>query len=305
VRVLNQIGSGFALELRTAFPDIEVIDVPSEGLVDRDVYGDLLVARHQSETASLLAQRVPWVHVIGTGVDGVPPEVLTRPTVTCARGASAVPVAEYVMLAILAMEKDIDSLWVTDKPRTWYDARLGSLQGRRLGLFGFGGIGQAVWARAAPFGMEIGAVRRRDRPSPHGVQIVQDLPHLLAWADHLVLAAPATERTRHVLDDKALSVVNHGIHIVNVARGSLIDHDALRRALDDGRVRLATLDVTEPEPLPAGHWLFSHDRVRLSPHVSWSSPEPIRLSTKHAIENIRRYLAGEPLLGIVDATEGY
>ncbi|MFI5217170.1 MAG: NAD(P)-dependent oxidoreductase, partial [Candidatus Limnocylindria bacterium] len=99
--------------------------------------------------------------------------------------------------------------------------------------------------------------------------------------------------------------VKPGVHLVNVARGELIDQDALRRALDDGRVGLASLDVAHPEPLPAGHWLYHHPRVRFSPHVSWSMPGAFDLLIEPFLENLRRFRSGEPLLHRVDLASGY
>ena len=92
-------------------------------------------------------------------------------------------------------------------------------------------------------------------------------------ADHLVLAAPATPRTEHVIGTRELTVVKPGVYLVNIARGALVDQDALGAALDDGRVSTAWLDVCDPEPLPAGHWMYEHPKVRLSPHISWSNPK--------------------------------
>jgi len=99
--------------------------------------------------------------------------------------------------------------------------------------------------------------------------------------------------------------VKPGAHLVNIGRGSLIDQDALREALDEGRVAMATLDVADPEPLPRGHFLYSHPRVRLSPHVSWSSPVSTRRTFELFAENVGRYVAGEPLFGAVDISAGY
>ena len=96
-----------------------------------------------------------------------------------------------------------------------------------------------------------------------------------------------------------------GVHLVNIARGSLVDQDALRVALDDGRVALATLDTVDPEPLPDGHWMYSHPQVRLSAHVSWSSPQAFERIVASFTDNLKRYVAGEPLEGIVDPDEGY
>src|SRR5205807_9252313 len=127
----------------------------------------------------------------------------------------------------------------------------------------------------------------------------------LRESDHLVLAAPATPRTRHLIDAEALALVKPGVHLVNIARGALVDQDALRVALDDGRVAMATLDTVDPEPLPEGHWLYSHPKVRLSAHVSWSSPHATTRMFESFAENLRRYAAGEPLEGVIDVDEGY
>jgi phosphoglycerate dehydrogenase-like enzyme len=116
---------------------------------------------------------------------------------------------------------------------------------------------------------------------------------------------PPTPRTHRLFDDDTLQHIKRGAHFVNVARGSLVDQDALVRALDDGHIARATLDVVDPEPLPSGHPLFGHERVRLSPHVSWSSPDTIMRTFELFTENLGRYRAGQPLLGVVDLKEGY
>jgi phosphoglycerate dehydrogenase-like enzyme len=123
----------------------------------------------------------------------------------------------------------------------------------------------------------------------------------------VVLAAPLTDRTRHLIDAQALAAIppGAGVHLVNVARGGLVDQEALRPALDDGRVARATLDVTDPEPLPAGHWLYHHPRARISAHVSWSAPGAFELLLDTFVDNLRRFHAGEPLEGRVDLEAGY
>ena len=110
-----------------------------------------------------------------------------------------------------------------------------------------------------------------------------------------------------MIDARALEAIpaQAGLHLVNVSRGALIDQEALRAALADGRIARASLDVTTPEPLPAGHWLYSHPCTRISNHVSWNMPGAFELLLDKFIENLRRYRAGEPLAGLVDAQAGY
>jgi phosphoglycerate dehydrogenase-like enzyme len=154
--------------------------------------------------------------------------------------------------------------------------------------------------------MRVRALRRTDAPSPvEGVEIMRSIGDLVSDADHLVIAAPATARTRHLIDADALSRVKPGIHIVNIARGALVDQDALRVALDDDRVAMATLDTVDPEPLPEGHWLYVHPKVRLSAHISWYEPQLQKAALDIFVDNIGRFRRGEPLREVVDPAEGY
>jgi phosphoglycerate dehydrogenase-like enzyme len=304
VRVLNELGSRIGDQIRAAVPEAEVVDVgpepPADGLTADVLFGGW--APHSFE----YAQRVPWVQMSGTGVDKVPPELFVGRTVTCARGASAVPISEFVLGAMLAFEKRFPDVWLHEPPEHWNFERLGGLQDRTLGIVGLGGIGVAIAERAMPFGMRVLALRRTDAPSPvAGVELHSSLGPLLEVSDHLVLAVPLTARTEHLLDADAFAAVKPGVHLVNIARGRLVDQDALRVALDDGRVAMATLDTVDPEPLPAGHWLYGHPQVRLSAHISWASHLGMGSTVDLFVDNLRRFSAGEPLEDIVNPEEGY
>jgi phosphoglycerate dehydrogenase-like enzyme len=249
---------------------------------------------------------VRWIHTLGTGIDRFPLDALGDRILTCARGASAIPMAEWTLAVMLAFEKQLPGTWVSEPPENWNMAQLGSLHGKTLGLIGLGGIGEAIAARALPFDMRLRAIRRTLEPSRSpDVELTRDLFDLIASADHLVVTAPATPATRHLIGRDALARVKPGVHLVNISRGALIDQEALREALDDGRVAAASLDVADPEPLPAGHWLYAHPKVHLSPHVSWSMPGALDGILDTFAENLRRYAAGKTLDGIVDPAAGY
>ena len=304
VRVINQLGPKATEAMRAAVSDVEVIDAGAEP-PPPDLRADVLFGGWGPHTLDY-AERVGWVHLAGTGIDSFPRELFDGRTVTNARGASAIPIAEFVLAGMLAFEKNLPETWIEEPPEHWNFAPLGWLNTRTLGLVGLGGIGVAIAERALPFGMKVRAVRRRAEPSPlEGVEVVGSLEELLPEADHLVLAAPATPRTRHLINAESLALVKPGVHLVNIARGALVDQDALRLALDDGRVAMATLDTVDPEPLPEGHWLYSHPKVRLSAHVSWASPAGMDRTLEIFVDNLRRYAAGEQVLHVVDAAEGY
>jgi len=304
VKVLNELGGKIGDRIRAALPEVEVVDLGPED-PPPDLTGDVLFGGWGPHTFTY-AERVPWIQLSGTGVDKVPPKLFEGRVVTCARGASAVPISEFVVGAMLAFEKRFPEIWLTEPPEHWNFARLGGLDGRTVGIVGLGGIGTAVAARVLPFGMRVVALRRTGAASSvDGVELVAELEDVLVQADHLVLAVPLTPRTEHLLDAEAFAKVKPGVHLVNIARGRLVDQDALRVALDDGRVAMATLDTVDPEPLPTGHWLYEHPKVRVSAHVSWASHAGIDSTVVLFVDNLRRRLAGEPLQDVVDPAEGY
>jgi phosphoglycerate dehydrogenase-like enzyme len=308
MRVLTQVPVQLLARVAQEFPEVELVPVPAQGSPSPEIRGEVLLtaARGSPNLAEVVARGVRWVHAYGTGVNAFPFDALGDRALTCSRGASAIPISEWVLAVMLAAVKQLPESWVSQPPKHWSIASLGGLHGRTLGLVGLGGIGQAVTERALPFGMRVRALRRSHAPSPvPSVEVVRDLAELVAGADHLVLAAPATPETRHLIDEAALARVKPGVHLVNVARGELVDQEALRRGLDDGRVGLASLDVAHPEPLPAGHWLYHHPRVRLSPHVSWSMPGAFDLLIEPFLENLHLYRKGEPLRHRVDVERGY
>ncbi len=308
LRVLNMLGDRAAAAARDVVPDAEIITVPNDAIPD-DLRGEVLFAAWSLGHPvfdRLDDLGVRWMHLPGTGIDAWPRTLLEGRTVTCARGVSAIPIAEFVLGAILAFEKRFPDIWLDTPPKHWNVADLSELADKTVGLVGLGGIGSAVAHRVRAFDARVRALRRRpDQPPVPGVEIVTDLDDLLQTADHLVLAAPATPATIGLLDEAAFASMRPGLHLVNIARGSLVDQDALRTALDDERVARASLDTVDPEPLPAGHWMYTHPRVRLSAHVSWVSPRAFDRMLAAFAENLRHYVTGEPLEGVVDAEEGY
>jgi phosphoglycerate dehydrogenase-like enzyme len=308
LRVLSHLPVGLLSRIREELPTVSLDQIPHSGEIPPGVRGDVLLtfAWGSPNLAEVLARGVRWVHAFGTGVERFPFEQLAGRTLTCSRGASAVPISEWVLAALLAAEKKLPETWQLRGPQDWGFRSLGGLEGRELGLIGFGGIGQAVAARALPFGMRVRALVRRPRESPMpGVLLTGELASVMASADHLVLAAPDTRETHHIVGRESLARVKPGLHLVNVARGGLVDQDALREALADGRVALASLDTVTPEPLPEGHWLYTHPRVRLSPHTSWASPSAMPRLVEPFLANLRHDLLGEPLEFAVDVEAGY
>ncbi len=309
-----------ALErLAREFPDVEVIDLRG---YDAPIPNDaVLFASHLAPEGLRAAEAgVAWNALPYTGIDSAHPAMLSAPIVTCARGALAEPIAEYVLAAMLAAGRNFPEFWLNAPPSgpwkwnvqeqplrdgTSLQPRL--LAGATLGLFGFGGIGQRIARLSLAFDMTVLAARRSaTAPEVHGVQLAPDLATLASSVDHLVLCAPGTQATAHAVDDAVLDGAKPGLHLVNIARGSLVDQDALRRWLNRDPTARASLDVCDPEPLTdPDHWLFHHDQVFLTPHSSWMGGPYMASALEQFCANLRRYLAGEPLEGVVDLKAGY
>jgi phosphoglycerate dehydrogenase-like enzyme len=312
VTVLSHVGRLEAITI----PDdlarrVTIVPIPSEGDLDPGVTGEVLLTSPTTmpNLAHVLTREVRWVHLIGTGIDRFPVELIGDDCIlTNSRGLSAMPISEWVMACMLSYVKRMPDSFVTAPPERWNIPSPGfaSLHGATLALLGFGGIGTAVASRAIPFGMHVRAMRNSAAPSPiEGVEMVTSITELVAGADHIVVVAPLTDATRGLFDDDVFAAMKPGVHLVNVARGAIIDDGALLRALDSGVVACADIDATEPEPLPAGNWMFDHPGVRLSPHVSWHWPGAFPAMFETFLVNLRRWIDDEPLLSVVDPADGY
>jgi phosphoglycerate dehydrogenase-like enzyme len=241
-----------------------------------------------------------WIQTASTGVDFFPPWFLDGSVVTTGRGLSAIPIAEYVMAAILCFEKrfhDVRAVRAAD----WGQGALGSIYGKKIGIAGFGSIGRAVANRAFAFGMSVKVLRRSAWVDPEpGIEPAASIEELVEGVDHLVLAVPATSKTVQLVDANVLSRAKKSLHLVNIARGKIIDQQALLRALDAGQLAGATLDVTDPEPPPEGDPIYSHPKIILTPHISWTGGESIRLLADKTTANLDAYARGAPLADVFD-----
>lgn len=250
--------------------------------------------------------RLKWVYSASAGIDFYPEWLLDAPLVTCGRGVAADEIADYVIAAIYAHAKNLEAVTVRSRAQ-WINVPLGRVSGTTIGIVGLGAIGQAVARRGLALGAQVVGLRRSGAQSNiSGVEHLSDVEALVARSDHIVIAVPATVETRHLFNDSLLKKVKPGAHIINVARGSVIDQAALARALDaqDGP-GFATLDVTDPEPLPEGHILYTHPRVRLTPHISSNHTLVRHRLLEKVRDDISRFVRGEAPSDIVDPARGY
>lgn len=311
LRVFSQLPEPFTAAIAGGVAGIDVTHIP-RGVPDTlPDDARILIAAPFSRPGDLPARRpagwpynIDWVQLVSVGIDFYPPWLFEGPVVTTARGSSSLALAEFALAAILAHAKRLPDIWI-DSPDRWASTPLAAVAGTTLGIVGFGSIAEALAPRAQALGMNVIATRRTDTAFPTPGITRVDTDTLFATADHVVLAAPLTEHTRHLVDARRLALAKPGQHIVNIARGGLIDDDALLAALDSGHIGGATLDVTHPEPLPAGHRYYNHAKVRLSPHTSVATPDTHAALALGFSDNVDRYRAGIALANIVDLSRGY
>lgn len=221
-----------------------------------------------------------------------------------ARGVHDSSTAEWVVTAVLARLRSFPVFALAQARQEWVYDRVNptdELAGKRVLVVGAGSIGAATRARLAPFEVELTMVARTARPA-EGVHGVADLPELLPAADVVVLLVPLTPQTRGLVDARFLAAMSDGALLVNAARGPVVDTEALVAELSSGRIA-AALDVTEPEPLPAGHPLWDLPNVLLTPHVAGSVRGLLPRAYRLAGQQLRRFVAGEPLIN--EVVSGY
>jgi phosphoglycerate dehydrogenase-like enzyme len=246
-----------------------------------------------------------WIQLSSSGIDAYPHWLFEVPQVTSARGTAAVAVAEFALAAILASAKRLPEVWISDAAQ-WQRYPLQLVSGSVLGILGFGAIGSALAIRAQALGVRVLALNHSGNPfHVPGVERARSLQALFAEVDHLVIAAPATAATRHLVDADLLSHAKPGLHLINIARGSLVDEQALIQALDAGLLSRATLDVTQVEPAPANHPFYRHPKVWLSPHVSPATGDLWDNVIEQFLGNLLRFHQGLALTAQVDVERGY
>jgi phosphoglycerate dehydrogenase-like enzyme len=312
----------FPAELLRDFPEgIELIALPDH--LEQETEIDVWIPDPYATRAARA-----WPHLRGVrlvlallaGTEWIPGLVGPRVTICNALGAHNTSTAEWTVAAILAMLKFFPFYFDLLKGGVWkkrYEATalyeritgdtrllyppvmLDELKGKTVLLVGYGSIGKDIERLLTPFQVEVIRIARTARSEPP-VHAVSELDSLLPLAQVVVLILPSTAETRWLIDSRQLALMKQGTLLVNAARGPIVNTDALVEALQSCRIR-AALDVTDPEPLPDGHPLWSCPNLMLTPHVGGSSPQFAPNSLRVAAAELRRYMAGEPLRNVVQA----
>jgi phosphoglycerate dehydrogenase-like enzyme len=311
-----------AAELLRDFPaEVELIPLPDD--LDHEIGIDVWIPDPYSNRAMKV-----WPHLRGVrlilsmmaGTEWIPAVAGPYVTICNARGAHSISTAEWTVSAIMAtlkyfplfLEVQRDGVWkrrfeasahyasISGDARPIYPpAMLEELTGKSVLMVGYGEIGKEIERMLAPFHVELVRVARTARSEPR-VYAVAELDSLLPQAEIVILILPSTAESHRLIGSRQLALMRQGALLVNAARGPIVDTDALVDALNAGHIR-AALDVTDPEPLPEGHPLWSCPNLLLTPHVAGSSPQFAPRALKTAVDELRRYISGEPLRNVVQA----
>ena len=258
------------------------------------------------------APRLKWVQTMSAGVDRFARmDIWQSPVIiTGVSGIHATPIGEFVMEFMLMFAKGAPLCFQMKQTRKWKRFMPSVLCGKTVGIVGLGNIGREVARLSKAFGMRVIANRRSVTKLKRARYVDKLLPaeqlnQLLSESDYVVVATPLTPETRGLIGEKELRAMKPSAYIINIARGGMIDEEALIRALEEKRIAGAGLDVVATEPLSPESRLWDFDNVILSPHVAGGMEDYMERATEVFCENLKRYLNGKKLLNVVDRKRGY
>jgi glyoxylate/hydroxypyruvate reductase A len=292
-------------------PDLAAGEIPLSGeLRDALAAAEVMLTLNAPLDLPSLAPRLRWIQAIGSGVGQFVPSRLPEGgiTLTNAAGIGAAPIAEWVLARILAVYKRLDDHAAQQRAHRWQEAMGALVEGRTAVIIGVGAIGTAVATRLRAFGVHVIGVRRtRGAVAPEVDELVgpDQLHAVLGRAQIVVVAAPGTAANDSMIDAAAFAAMRRGALFVNVARGSLVDEEALIAALRSGHLRAAAIDVARTEPLPPDSPLWDTPNLAISPHSSASADRYLERVGDLFYDNLTRYVAGRELRNVVDLTHGY
>ena len=314
--VVTRVDAKRMAQLQAVAPGVELVSIGEDGALPAQVAGaEAVIGRCDPEILEG-AKAVHWLQVTWAGVEECvqTPGLAKRGIVlTNMQRMMGPPIAEHAIALTMALARNLPQYARYQHAGEWKRgegdrARMHEIGGRTMLVVGLGGIGTEIARRAHALGMRVIATRNSSREGPAFVAKVglpEELLALAAEADVVVNATPLTRETTGIFNQAFFDAMKPGGYFVNIARGGSVVTDALVAALRSGRLAGAGLDVTDPEPLPAKHALWSMPNVLITPHVSSSSEAQSERNWLLVTENVRRYVAGEPLLNVVDIERGY
>lgn len=293
--------------IRQTVPDVSVVVARDAGEALREIADADAIYGRVDKTLLAAAQKLRWIQSPAIGLERTMfPELIAHPSVmTNPRGIFGDDIADHVMAMLTGFARQMPRSLRQQLQHRWdpREYQVVHLPDATLGIFGLGGIGAAVAKRAAAFEMRVIAVdaRRTDRPAEVAeLWPPSRLNDLLGQSDFVAICAPETPETRGLFDTAVFKAMKKSAFLINIGRGKIVKLDALVEALRAGQIAGAALDVFEVEPLPADHPLWDMENVVITPHVAGIGPHTVERRHQVLFENLRRFVAGQPLTNVVE-----
>jgi phosphoglycerate dehydrogenase-like enzyme len=310
VLVTGQFSPENQERMRQAVPGVEVRFAPKladgeNGLAQVEAIAGTIKATHLAG-----APRLKWVHSWAAGADNdLFPEMLASPVVlTSSAGNGAIPLAEHSMLLMLMLNRDVPRWMRAQANKTWERFTHPELNGLTLGIVGLGNSGSDLALKAQAFHMRVLGLRRNPDRAVPGVDEMfstERFHEFLGQSDFVVVTTPSTPETLGMFDAAAFRAMKPSAYFICISRGGIADDEALLTALRDGSIAGAGLDAHGIEPLPQDSPFWSLPNVIITPHNGATTPATAQRSVDIFIDNLTRYVAGQPLRNVVDKTAGY
>lgn len=301
-------------DVKKDFPQVQFTTASDHDEILREITNAEVVFGGVSREAFLAAKQLKWIQNSGAGVDRLAPIaelVESDVIVTNTRGAHAATIAEHTFGLLISLTRNLPHSFQAQRDHDWntrFDRPMVGLTGMTLGMVGLGNIGRAIAKRGHAFDMNVIAIDAHEVPKPDYVaelRLSDGLDDLLRRSDVVAVATPRTPKTKGLLGEQQLGLMKPSSYLLVVSRGGIVDEDTLARMLSEGRLAGAGLDVTATEPLPEDSPLWDTPNLLITPHCSGSSAFTSASVVGIFHENLRRYLAGEPLTNLVDLSLGY
>lgn len=309
ILVSGDVDAAGQAELRSIAPAADIVPAATPAdITARADEADIIAGSVPLEVLNR-ARRLKWVHSWAAGPDSqLYPEFVSHPVMlTSSAGNGAVPLAEHAMMLMLMLNRNAMRWIDNQRARKWERFTHGELNGLTVGIIGAGHSGSDLALKAKAFHMRVLGLRRNDRPAEHFDRFYrrEELHEFLAESDFVVVTAPLTPETKGMLDEAAFRAMKPGAYFVCFSRGGIADDDALLRALCEGWIAGAGIDAHGVEPLPPDSPFWDAPNTIVTPHNGATSRQTRQRGYNIFADNLRRYLAGEPLINVVDKAAGY
>jgi D-2-hydroxyacid dehydrogenase (NADP+) len=311
ILIINNLAARHMEVIKNVAPNCNVITCKLEQAAEYIADVDILLPWGSMDIRPLYlaAPKLKWIHSLSAGVENlIFPEMISASTIlTNSKGIHGIPVSEHVFAIMLAFTRGLNLFIRQQTEHLWNRIPVDEIHGKTLGIVGLGSIGREIAKKAKGMGMQVVASKQTMTTELFVDELFPptQLHELLSLSDFIVIALPLTDGTKSLFKLEELSAMKPSAYLINIARGSIIHHDDLVTALQEGLIKGAGLDVFEHEPLPEVSPLWGMPNVIITPHVAALSPNYLDRAIKLFSDNLSKFLQSKEMANVIDKKKGY